>query len=372
MKKALLYNRYLHTAGGGERACFDIGLALEELGFSITVVTTTSYSGAIGELHRVFGLNPKSNWQLERIDEERDIFNFCKEFAFDIFVNSTMCSSMANPAPLGVYMMMFPPEISRDERERLLSYNLVLAISDFTALHLSIRWGADFPCRVLPPPISRAHTEYRPVFPKKERSILLVGRFNVDGHSKCQLEAVRAFKGLKRSGVLGDEWRLNLVGNLNLGVDNRLYLERCRLEGGDDVNIEINVPFPRLQELYASSSCLWQFTGVKYRNGEHPQYCEHLGLVALDSLCYGCVPIVYERSGVGYMLDHARSGFVFGDDSELADVMRLFNREFGSDLHKQLFDGAVRASKKFSFDEFLGALRGYVLGANSVAEKIAV
>jgi hypothetical protein len=72
------------------------------------------------------------------------------------------------------------------------------------------------------------------------------------------------------------------------------------------------------------------------------------------------------------MLDHGRSGFVFANNSELADIMRFFNRDFGSNLHKQLFDGAVAASRRFSFEEFLGALRGYVLGVNGIDDNVAV
>lgn len=357
MKRALIYNNYLHTVGGGERACLDACLALESLGYNIALATASSFSGSIENICSIFGLKPQHTWDLVKIKDEDELAAFCRENPCDVFVNSTFCSSMPNPAQIGFYMLMFPPIIGDAEKSRLRTYQKILINSEFSSIYLASLWGKDFPCAVVPPPISKAHFEGETDFKSKTPTILLVGRFNVDGHCKCQLEAIRAFNKLKKSQVLTPEWRLQLAGNLNPGNENEVYLERCRREAGVDVDIEINVPFARLQELYARSTCLWQFTGVDYRLGENAQFCEHLGLVALDALCYGTVPIVYQRSGVSFMIDYGKNGFMFRDEAELTQVMSFIGRAYQTAEHERFFWAARQSAARYGFESFVGTLK---------------
>ena len=237
-------------------------------------------------------------------------------------------------------MLMFPPPIFTEQRQNLLTYNQIIVISDFSRIHLHDRWGDEFPCVVLHPPISKSHTQYEVSFENKERLILLVGRFNVDGHSKCQLDALRTFKKLKHEGTLSDHWRLHIVGNLNSGAENASYLSDCKAEASEDISIETNIPFAQLQSLYSRASCLWQFTGIKYPHGQKPELCEHLGLVAVDGLSYGTIPFVYERSGVSFVLDYGINGFMFSDESELARQMTFMDMIYKTQAHREFFQSA--------------------------------
>lgn len=357
-KRALVYNRFLSTAGGGERACLDLCVALSALGYTITVVTDPAFKGDLGDIRAIFGISSGADWALERLKDERAIAAFCARGRFDLFVNSTFLSSMPNPAPRGIYLMMFPQFIGAVERSNLRSYTTVLTISEFSRIHLEHRWGEGFPSSVLPPPISSAHTAARPVLEEKERLILLVGRFNVEGHNKCQLDAIRAFRSMRDEGELSPEWRLHLVGNLNPGAATQRYFDRCRRAAeGADITIERNVPFERLQNLYRRAACLWQFTGFGLVDGAEPQNCEHLGLVALDGLAYGTIPFVYERSGVSFLIDHGGNGFVFKDRAELSSEMRLLDRSFKGPTHQAMFRSAIEASSQLGCEAFVARLR---------------
>ena len=90
MKRALVYNRYLLTAGGGERLTLDWCLALSTIGYRVTLVTSSAFDKTLQDLCAVFGISAGGDWELEKIDEESDIARFCGEQKFDLFVNGTL------------------------------------------------------------------------------------------------------------------------------------------------------------------------------------------------------------------------------------------------------------------------------------------
>lgn len=364
MKKALVYNKYLHTAGGGERMMLDWCLALSQLGYEITLTTASTFTQSIKNLCDVFEIPGGEEWSLKILDTEEEIQHYCTSEGFDLFINCTFCSSMANPAPHGIYALMFPQPISPATRQNLLSYQHVVVISEFTELYTKYWWGVDFPVHTLPPPISNSHMNAGGIaFSSKEKIILNVGRFNVDGHCKRQLDAIRTFQELVRDGEIGNDWHFYAVGNLNPGEANQRYLADCHEAAGPHVHIETDVQFTRLQELYRKAAVLWQFTGIHLQSGQLPQHCEHLGLVAMDSMCYGAVPMVYQRSGVAYMIDHGRTGFTFGTIDELKSIMGIFDQVFGTETHYNMFQATREYSHQLGFEAFKNNFSLYVSGA---------
>lgn len=361
MKKALIYNKYLNTAGGGERLTLDWCLALSHLGYEITIVTSHDFSQTVESLCDVFGIRGAERWSLKMLDTEDEVRSFCEEGCFDLFVNGTFCSSMVNPAPIGLYALMFPQPINPTALQNLLSYQKVLVISEFSKIYTKYWWGDNFSVHTLPPPISNSHISAEGVhFAAKEKLILNVGRFNVDGHCKRQLDVIQTFQRFLAEGVIGSDWHLHVVGNLNAGNDNQRYLDECFKIAGWNVHIETNVPFSRLQMLYRKASALWQFTGIHLPSGQLPQHCEHLGLVAMDSLCFGSIPMVYQRSGVAYMIDYGKNGFTFASIDELSSIMRLLDRSFGTCAHRDMYDCARDFSKELGFESFKGHLASYL------------
>lgn len=365
-KKALVYNLYLNTAGGGERATIDLCLALEEQGYEIVLITDPSFEIGINNLCLVFGITPASQWKVVFAETEEDVFNYCTENKFDLFVNFTFCSSLKNPAKLGIYCVMFPQIVTKEEKARIGSYQIILCISEFSDIYIKKLWGTDLPSHILPPPISTSHISAKNIdFSLKEKLIITVGRFNVDGHCKKQFEAIKDFNRLKLYKVLDDEWKYTLIGNLNPGDENERYFDMCLKEAGPDVSIKLNLPFESLQDLYRRASVLWQFTGVDLKKGEIPQHCEHLGLVAMDGMCYGTIPMVYQRSGVAYLVNQGETGFVFDSVDELHDTMRWMNEIFGNNIHRNLFNKTKESSKEFGYNHYSKKIKSLIEEARS-------
>lgn len=356
-KRALVYNRYLRTVGGGERSTIDFGKALEDLGCSVTLISIKPVGISLEEILDLFGAKTSTKWELVEVEEEGDVFKFCKEKNFDVFLNHTFCSALPNPAPFGIYCVMFPQENSFAISEALKTYKVVNFISPFTELYGEIFLGTDLPFLVNPPPISSGHIECSNAsFEDKERLVINIGRFNIDGHCKCQLEAVEAFVDLQGRGIVDQTWKMIVAGHLNHGRKNEAYFDLCKEKASKNVEVRSNLSFTELSDLYRRAAVLWQFTGVTQPKGVMPQLCEHLGLVAMDALQYGAIPVVYERSGVGYLLKFGETGFMFSNTNELTGIMSLINNQFGCEYHRRLFEACQREANQFSYPSFVKSL----------------
>ncbi|HWC67351.1 MAG TPA: hypothetical protein VG478_04730, partial [Acidimicrobiales bacterium] len=113
------------------------------------------------------------------------------------------------------------------------SYDQIVANSGFTREWIGRRWGRD--ASVLHPPVRmRAGGD-------KEQLIVSVGRFFAEhaGHSKKQLEMVRAFRHLVERGLSG--WRLVLIGGCS--AEHRDYAMAVKREAiGLPVEVRLNAP----------------------------------------------------------------------------------------------------------------------------------
>ena len=353
-RTAYVYSNYLDTSGGGERSTLDFCMALDNLGFEVTLVTARRCKVSLKQLQENFGIPEKYSWKLKQFDSELHLGEEIKQKNVYLFVNHTFESYLANYAKVGLYLVMFPLPTLPPHIANLLTYDQICCISKFSQTYTKQHWYEDLPTDILYPPISNTHLK-ADKFPlhKKERLILQIGRFNVAGHSKKQLEAIKCFRQLKETKVLGSAWKMVVVGRVNSGAKNEEYVELCHEAArGAGVEIITNVSLETLQNLYQKAACLWQFTGFGLDFGDIPQHCEHLGLVAMDCFAYGVIPMIYQRSGMVPLVEYGRNGFSFGSYEELGDIMRAFAAGFGGPLHQRLTLGTQSSVAQLSFKEY--------------------
>jgi len=351
---ALIYNNFFETRGGGERSSLDLALALEALGFDVALASAQTCSVSVQELNQSFGISEEHQWPLYEFSSETELEEFIAGERFDVFVNHTSCSFMPNRASCGIYMAMFPLVSPPAAKTALRTYDAIACNSPFTKNYVLRRWGRDLNVVVIPPPVSKVHQAKKPEFEQKEALILNVGRFNVFGHNKCQLEAVRTFSQFVEDGVVDPSWKLLVAGHVNESPETNDYVQQCRDAAGAAANIEIrtNISLGELCLCYQRASVVWQFTGIGLLFGEKPGNCEHLGLAALDGFAYGAIPVVYHRGGMTYFIKHGFNGYCFGSAEELAQITRLLAHSFGTEFHRKLFDYTCESVQYFTFDVF--------------------
>jgi glycosyltransferase involved in cell wall biosynthesis len=245
-----------------------------------------------------------------------------------------------------------------DNLEFLDSYQQVLSISRYTAGWVERLWHRD--STVLYPPV---HTSA--VAPGPKRPVVLsIGRFFAEdrGHSKKQLEMVRAFVAAQRSGKLHG-WELHLVGGCS--AEDEAYLEGVRAAGvGHAVHVHANAPRHTVERLLSEASVFWHATGLDADPDERPWAFEHFGITTVEAMAAGCVPVVIAQAGQTEIVRDGVDGYLFSTlDEAVARTVELAN---DPRLREELATAAVERAATFSEHAFADrwqALVGSLLAA---------
>lgn len=226
------------------------------------------------------------------------------------------------------------------------SYDRIVSNSEFTREWVKRRWGR--PSDVLHPPVTMQSAG------EKEHIILSVGRFfgSEYGHSKKQLEMVKAFRKLLERGLKG--WEYHLVGGCK--EDGELYLKDVkRAAEGLPVHLHVNAPRSTVEDLFARASIFWHATGMGVNDRRNPSQFEHFGITTVEGMSAGAVPIVIGRGGQREIVDDGVNGLYFEDPGEMVEkTWRVIHNE---ELRNRLAEAATLKAKEFDFPRFASRLR---------------
>lgn len=239
------------------------------------------------------------------------------------------------------------PWLLRDPRnlEFLPSYDLVVANSEYTRGWIGRYWQRD--AEVLFPPVKTSALEpaarRRPV-------ILSVGRFfhPGQGHCKQQLELVRFFGALVRSGRLPG-WELHVVGGLE--PEQVDYFRQVQAAAtGLPVVLAPNAPRSRVEELFDTASVFWAATGYGQDESRTPWTFEHFGITTVEAMAGGAVPVVIDSAGQREIVRDGVDGFRWSSVDVLHDRTVEIARD--EQLRTRLSSAARERAESFSEPRF--------------------
>jgi len=223
------------------------------------------------------------------------------------------------------------------------TYDLILANSYFTQRWIARRFGRA--SELLYPPVQVG--QFRPG-PKKQQ-VISVGRFFVEGHSKKQLDMIRAFRRLCDAGLSG--WEYHLVGGTHHDPGSARYLEDCLdAAAGYPIRLHPNAPLHELVGRYAESSLYWNATGYGEDPDSYPDRFEHFGMTTVEAMASGCVPLSYARAGQPEVIEHGSSGLLWETFDDLGDATLAL---IGDPARRaRMAAAAVERSKRFTYRQF--------------------
>jgi glycosyltransferase involved in cell wall biosynthesis len=229
------------------------------------------------------------------------------------------------------------------------SYDRIVANSGYGASWVTRLWNRR--CEVLVPAVKqRTAAEKAPV-------IISVGRFFAAerGHSKKQLEMVRAFAELS---PLHPQWELHLVGGC--APQDEPYLDMVRREAeGLPVVFHIAASGEELDDLYARASIYWHATGLGEDLDQDPERAEHFGITTVEAMSAGAVPIVIRAGGQLEIVREGIDGFLFADTDGL--VARTGQIIDDPELRERLAAAASERALIFGREAFERRLRAMVV-----------
>jgi glycosyltransferase involved in cell wall biosynthesis len=191
----------------------------------------------------------------------------------------------------------------------------------------------------------------------KQKWILSVGRFFAGSHNKKQIEMIETFSQLIQKGLEG--WELHLVGGTSDKPKHKEYFDKVREAAqGLPVVLHPNMPFADLKQLYAHSTIYWHATGLDEDKRLSPERFEHFGIVIVEAMAAGAIPIVFNYGGPTEIVRHQHSGLLWNNRTEWTQqTLWLVNDVKACE---RLSSNAVARSKAFSETAFSNRLNDLV------------
>ena len=329
-----LYNLHWRTLGGGERYASVMARVLSSRGQVELIGADPMDVQEVGD-HLGVDLSGVGYRQLSARGNAA-VSELSAEY--DLFVNSSFHANFLCRAPRSAYVVFYPQIIGRpippgiasgllslvgsaeptavspdrsvrgrlrtrlqrriegSQRDFLDSYDLFLAISEFTRAGITQRW--DRPSEILAPPVD-VESFRRPAGVEKRPIILAVGRFFAGSHNKKHLEMLEVFRDMCDQGRIPDGWELHLVGNVHRRrMEDLDYIADVhRLAEGYPVHVLKDLDFEELKDEYHRASIFWHATGLDEDESKRPEKHEHFGITTCEAMSAGCVPVGHRQGG---------------------------------------------------------------------------
>ncbi len=346
MKKALIFDPYLDTLGGGERYSLTFALGLVSLGYSVEIAWNTRETLKAAELR--FGLD------LSQIKLNKKAFTLCRgrsslinrfflsrRFNLIFWVSDGSLPFMFSKNNLVHFQVPFMAIGGNKlvNKVKTLFIRKFVYNSQFTA---SVHEN-HFPKNksfVLYPPIDIDNFKEK----TKENLILSVARFDSPSHSKRQDVLIDAFKELHKS---HPEYQLLLAGGSH-GTSATLEILKEKA-GSLPIKFIVNPDFTKLKRLYAKSKFFWHAAGYEVDEIANPEKVEHFGMTTVEAMSAGCIPIVIGKGGQKEIISGG-AGFLCENAKEIALNTKLLIED--DKLYQTSLDLVSRIPSKYSLKSF--------------------
>lgn len=351
MKKALLFDPYLDTLGGGERYSLTLALGLEKLGYSVEIAwnnrdTLVAAQERFGLDLSTVKLNKKAYKLFTQKTNIFQKFLFTIRYGLIFWVSDGSLPFLFAKNNLVHFQVPFKTigGSSFVNKIKTLFINKFVYNSQFTAsVHQS-----HFPKSkgtVLYPPIDTE--SFKPG--KKENIIISVARFDSPSHPKRQDILIDAFKLLYKT---NKDYQLFLVGGSKQSSDT---LEKLKQKSGSlPVKFIVNPSFDKLKSLFAKSKFFWHAAGFEIDEKYNPEKVEHFGMTTVESMSAGCVPVVINKGGQKEILSTG-AGFLCDDAKGIASNTELLINDQA--LYKKMQNESSKRVELYSTRSFLANLK---------------
>ena len=328
-----IYNSYWNTYGGGEKHALDFANIMIKKGYKVFLISETEFN--VKELSSYFGID---------LDKAIKIVSgsITSTFTsrFEIFINSTFHSNLISLAKNSYYIVSFPHKSSD---EIFMSSYHFLYNSDFTEEWSQKLWSKHKGITIYPI-LGFNKRNLLKEENKKEKFILNVGRFNLQGHCKNQHLIARSFKKLILNKEISEEWQLIFIGSVdkksNHSIDHLELTKNYCYE--KNTKFFINADREIVDQYYLNSAIYIHATGLGIDSRINPEKCEHFGISTFEAIINGCIPVVSENGGPYLQIKNVKNSFSFSNEEQLEQsiisAIALFNssNNFLNNIQKEI------------------------------------
>lgn len=243
------------------------------------------------------------------------------------------------------------PRLPLADRVRLGTFERIVANSHYTAGWIERRWGRT--AQVLQPPVVGSLTALA-----KRPYILGVGRFANGGRSKRQLDLVAFFRQLHDAGLRG--WELHLAG---FPQEPAFVTAVREAAAGLPVHLHLGLGRSELERLFGHASIFWHAVGAGIDAERFPERMEHFGIVTVEAMQAGAVPVVVNRGGQPEIVgEDGEAGFLWDTPQQCVEQTWELTQDAAA-LARHGQQAQVRA-EAFSLARFTARAQAIFAGEN--------
>ena len=345
--RALIFDPYFDTLGGGERYCLTVAECLLNKNWQVDLWWDNQND--IKKSIDRFGLKVGS---LGLVGKKMENFSFIEKLIlmrkYDLVFWLSDGSIPTLVAKKNILHLQAPlvgfnsKKIADKVKNMLISK--VVCNSKFTKKFIDKEYG--YNSLVIYPPIDVEEFKSG----KKENIILAVGRFEQTDQmqSKRQDVLIKAFKNMVDKGLKG--WQLVLVGgSLGDPQKNTNLLGLKNEASGYPIKFVVDSPFKVLKNYYSKAKIFWHAAGLGIDEDTQPWKVEHFGMTPVEAMASGCVPVVLNKGGLKEIV-RRDEGYRWGSVEELIDKTKLLIKS--TDKIERFSKHSIQSSKKYSKSRF--------------------
>jgi glycosyltransferase involved in cell wall biosynthesis len=236
---------------------------------------------------------------------------------------------------------------------KLNSYNRILCYSKFSKKWIKLRLTEytkkNIPISILNPAVDNNRFTNIDINNKKNY-ILSVGRFFYGDHNKKHLDLINVFKKISNYKI-SKKWELHLVGYLHNDSESKKYFDKIKIESINyPIFLHPNISSDKLNELYSKSKIIWHGTGFDNCDDINPEKSEHFGIVVIEGMAAGAVPLVANTGALSEIVTDNLNGLIWKNLFDLENLtIKLINDD---NLLKLLSKNARNKIKQFDVQFF--------------------
>jgi glycosyltransferase involved in cell wall biosynthesis len=344
--RAAIHNQYLDTLGGGERYTLTFALVLAKKGYSVDI---TWHDPSIQKLiNNQIDASVKQKLE-ERFGMKLDGINFVDDIkrgdGYDLcfWVSDGSIPTLRSRKNFLHFQVPFHHIGGNSllNKMKLFRVEKIICNSKFTKAVIDKEYGVEG--IVIYPPVDV--TKIKPK--RKENIILSVGRFSELKQSKHQDVLVKAFKKLVDGGLT--DWRLVLAGGAEVGA-TELITRLRKMSENYPIDIIESPDFSTLKDLYGKARIFWTASGFEENEVSSPEKVEHFGIVIVEAMSSGAVPMAFKAGGFKETIEDGVNGFLWETTSELMRKTKAVVNNPKS--ARQVVKKALEDSKLYSEERF--------------------
>ncbi len=323
MKKALIFNPYLDTLGGGEYFCFKVAEFLADKKFEVEIAWPKSV--ILKDFYQRFKLNIDNRvkfnpfvWQvLQNKQNLLQKYLLTRKYQFIFFVSDGSIPFLFGKKNILLFQAPFTKVRGQSFLNQLKLKNISTAVcySNYVKKFIDKEFSLD--AQVIYPPI--AEIFFQPHGQKKVNIILSVGRFDQLMNAKRQDVLVNAFKFMVDNGL--KNWQLVLIGGL---MRKGNYFDNLRKSAkGYPIKILTNASFDNLLHYYQRAKIYWHAAGYGADLNKEPEKAEHFGISIVEAMVSKAVPIVFKGGGPVEIVGNDNKQLYWTTPQELQEKSKL-------------------------------------------------